>query len=274
MSSASVQRVHAMLSSALNAAVRRGLIEVSPTAWVELPNAVPSERTTWSFPEAQRFLTGIEGDELEPVFRLLLLGGLRRGEALGLRWRTQDHGPSGVRLRRRRADHARLRPGPESGRHLPPTRNSDRPLRAARRQDGPTGQQRRSRPGRHGADTHGTGNPVVLVACSTDLDNGVQAMKKLHTRWSEGAVLAAIAVDGDDRYVIDDQGHPQRVAGPEADQISAEAVLAGVPLPLRSREALADTITRPTIEVAEETNEAIAAIGMVGGSLDSVGMVS
>src|SRR5436305_1275813 len=38
LSSASVQRVHATLSSALNAAVRRGLIEVSPTAWVELPN--------------------------------------------------------------------------------------------------------------------------------------------------------------------------------------------------------------------------------------------
>ena len=35
LSSASVQRVHATLSSALNAAVRRGMIEVSPTAWVE-----------------------------------------------------------------------------------------------------------------------------------------------------------------------------------------------------------------------------------------------
>ena len=40
LSAASVQRVHATLSSALNAAVRRGLLSSSPTAWVELATAV------------------------------------------------------------------------------------------------------------------------------------------------------------------------------------------------------------------------------------------
>ena len=90
LSAASVQRVHATLSSALNAAVRRGLIQAAPTAWVELARAHPVERQVWSFDQAQVFLAGIRGDEWEPVFRLLLLTGLRRGEVLGLRWCDVD----------------------------------------------------------------------------------------------------------------------------------------------------------------------------------------
>ena len=90
LSPASVLRVHATLSSALNAAVRRGLIEAAPTAWVELAPAQAAERLVWSFDQAQVFLAGIRGDEWEPLFRLLLLTGLRRGEVLGLRGRDVD----------------------------------------------------------------------------------------------------------------------------------------------------------------------------------------
>jgi integrase len=53
---------------------------------------VPSKRehTTWAAEELARFLGSIEGERLAAAFVLLATTGMRRGEALGLRWTDVD----------------------------------------------------------------------------------------------------------------------------------------------------------------------------------------
>jgi len=82
----SLRRIHATLSSALNAAVRHDLIGRNPAAHVELPAAATGRVQPWSAEELGTFLDAVEGDRLAALWGLLAFGGLRRGEALGLTW--------------------------------------------------------------------------------------------------------------------------------------------------------------------------------------------
>src|SRR5258705_383133 len=50
-------------------------------------------------PLARKFLAGTAGDPLHPAYRLVLLRGLRRGEALGLRWADADLDAGFLRIR-------------------------------------------------------------------------------------------------------------------------------------------------------------------------------
>jgi integrase len=86
LSIASVHQVHATLNSALNRAVRAGLIGANPARLVDLPRSQASRPKPWAASELVEFLHLIEEDPLHPLFALLGLRGLRRGEALGLRW--------------------------------------------------------------------------------------------------------------------------------------------------------------------------------------------
>jgi integrase len=90
LSVASLRRIHATLMSALNTAVRRGLIDRNPAATVELPRAHRTRPRTWSPAELAAFLAAIEEDPLRLLYRVLGLAGLRRGEAVGLRWVDVD----------------------------------------------------------------------------------------------------------------------------------------------------------------------------------------
>ena len=90
LSVASVRRIHATLTSALNTAVRRGLVERNPAATVELPPVRRPRVATWSAADLGRFLASVEDDPLHPLYLLLGLVGLRRGEAVALRWSDVD----------------------------------------------------------------------------------------------------------------------------------------------------------------------------------------
>ena len=90
VSPSSLSRIHATLMSALNSAVRRGLIDRNPAAMVELPKPARRDLSVWSPTDLSRFLEAAGDDELYPLFLLLVLCGLRRGEAVGLRWRDVD----------------------------------------------------------------------------------------------------------------------------------------------------------------------------------------
>jgi integrase len=87
---ATLHRVHATLMSALNVAVRRGLLRRNPASTVELPTARPTRPKLWSLAQLVAFLDAITDDQLHPLYTLLALRGLRRGEALGLRWSDVD----------------------------------------------------------------------------------------------------------------------------------------------------------------------------------------
>lgn len=100
LSISTLHRVHATLMSALNTAVRRGLLDRNPAATVELPR-VPRERyATWSSEELRVFLTAINDHRLHLLFVMLGILGLRRGEAVALPWNRVDLNRGCVRIDR------------------------------------------------------------------------------------------------------------------------------------------------------------------------------
>ncbi len=89
-----------VLGAALTRAVREELL--SPQRRPPGRTAAPGNQATirpWSASEAIAFLSAAKADPLYPAFMLLLLYGLRRGEVLGLRWRTSIWTPATFRIR-------------------------------------------------------------------------------------------------------------------------------------------------------------------------------
>jgi integrase len=88
---ATQHRVYAALREFLNHAWKqRHVITFNPVYAVELEPEETPEAARWSASEARRFLAAVEGDPLGLAFRLVVLRGARRGEALGFRWAGSD----------------------------------------------------------------------------------------------------------------------------------------------------------------------------------------
>ncbi|HZD15789.1 MAG TPA: hypothetical protein VE196_11840, partial [Pseudonocardiaceae bacterium] len=107
---ATLHRIRATLRVALNAAMRHGLIEANPARNLELPPTSRPKTVVWTQPrvahwrstgehptvavwtarQTARFLHHIRQHRLYPLFRLITLVGLRRGEACALRWCDLD----------------------------------------------------------------------------------------------------------------------------------------------------------------------------------------
>jgi integrase len=94
-----VKYVHRVLSSAMTAAVKQGLITANPCKRATLPtreagdagDRLRKERLeAWSAEEARTFLAAIVGHPLHPFYALALATGMRRGELLALRWGNVD----------------------------------------------------------------------------------------------------------------------------------------------------------------------------------------
>lgn len=81
-----VHRCHLVLSQALGRAVRLGILARNVCAEVDKPSLVRSKPTVWTPAETAAFLEVAKTDPLAPLWYLLALEGMRRGEALGLRW--------------------------------------------------------------------------------------------------------------------------------------------------------------------------------------------
>jgi len=90
LSPSTIRRVHGVLRSALTTAVKRRLIPYSPAEHIELAPENPRRPKPWTIAECQAFLAGSAEDRLAPLYELILATGLRRGEALGLRWEDVD----------------------------------------------------------------------------------------------------------------------------------------------------------------------------------------
>ncbi len=87
---ATVQRVAATLRSSLSSAVRKRLVPYNAAVNVELPRAPRPKVQPWEPGEVGQFLDHAAGDPLGPLFEVIAMTGLRRGEALGLRWDDVD----------------------------------------------------------------------------------------------------------------------------------------------------------------------------------------
>jgi integrase len=99
----SVQVCRNVLRAALNDAVEEGLIRRSPAGRVNMPRQVTKlakvkEAEIWSQDEVTRFLEAIEDHRFAVLFRIGVLYGLRRSEALALRWDDLDLAKATLRI--------------------------------------------------------------------------------------------------------------------------------------------------------------------------------
>jgi integrase len=95
-----VRQARSVLRSALNHAMRQDLIGRNVAALAEAPRLEQDERPYLTVDQADRLLDAAKGDRLEALWLLLFAMGLRRGEALGLRWDDVDLAAGELRVRR------------------------------------------------------------------------------------------------------------------------------------------------------------------------------
>ena len=84
LSAARVRRIHGVLSSALNHALRWGLMEHNVCKEVTPPRVPAPEIRPFSLDEARRFLEATESDRFHALYVLGLTSGMRLGEIGGL----------------------------------------------------------------------------------------------------------------------------------------------------------------------------------------------
>jgi integrase len=105
LSARTVRYVFTILRSALSDAVKQGRLAVNPTdrSTAPSPSEVrPPEMQAWTAPELACFLRWADAQDpdLAMGWRLLAASGMRRGEALALRWRDVDLDVGRVAVRR------------------------------------------------------------------------------------------------------------------------------------------------------------------------------
>jgi integrase len=86
LSARTVRYTHSVLRSALEQAVKWGLLSRNPTKHVDLPRMERRELSVLSVEELGRFLEAAREDRWYALWELLAATGMRPAEALGLKW--------------------------------------------------------------------------------------------------------------------------------------------------------------------------------------------
>jgi integrase len=95
---ASARVLLAIVSSAFEYARKKKIVPTNPAKAADVPKTPKRPRTIWTAAETRRFLGAVEDDRLYALWRLVSTTGLRRGEALGLTWRSVDLGAATVEV--------------------------------------------------------------------------------------------------------------------------------------------------------------------------------
>ena len=100
LSPKSVRAIRGTLRTALNHAMKWGMVARNAAALVDGPRVERFEIEPFTPDEARLFLASIKGDRLEALYSVALTMGLRQGEALGLRWQDVDLDVGCIRVNR------------------------------------------------------------------------------------------------------------------------------------------------------------------------------
>lgn len=100
LSTTSVDAVHNMLHTALDRAVKLGLVARNVSELVSPPRKEHKEIRPLTPDEVRRFLEAAQGHPRETLFILALATGMRRGELLGLKWHDVDFDAGVLHVRR------------------------------------------------------------------------------------------------------------------------------------------------------------------------------
>lgn len=90
LSPQTVSMIHGVISQVLSDAVRREFLTKNVAAQATPPRVEQKPIEVWDVATISRFLTGSRDNRRYPLWRLLFTTGMRRGEALGLRWDDLD----------------------------------------------------------------------------------------------------------------------------------------------------------------------------------------
>ncbi len=93
LSPMTVHHVHSCLHKACKDAVRWGHLPKNPLDAADPPRKKDDgskEMQTWSKEQLRAFLGSVRDDRLSPLWHLIAMTGMRRGEAIGLRWSDVD----------------------------------------------------------------------------------------------------------------------------------------------------------------------------------------
>lgn len=90
LSPKTVKNTHVVLRKALADAERLGLVHRNAAAAARGPSVTRPEMTTWSSDQLKAFSTVAQESRMRNAFTILASTGMRRGEALGLRWVDVD----------------------------------------------------------------------------------------------------------------------------------------------------------------------------------------
>src|SRR5450759_9060 len=104
LSAMTIHHVHACLHKACKDAVRWGHISRNPLDAADPPRKQgdgTKEMQTWTKEQLKAFLEAMKDERLSPLWHTIAMTGMRRGEAIGLRWSDVDL--EGGRLSVRRA---------------------------------------------------------------------------------------------------------------------------------------------------------------------------
>jgi integrase len=100
LSPATVLDTRRVLGKALGQAAKWGLIARNPVPLVDPPSVQRPETRPFDLVEARALLAALKGDRLEALYTVVLALGLRRGEALGLKWDDIDLEGGTIRIQR------------------------------------------------------------------------------------------------------------------------------------------------------------------------------
>jgi integrase len=92
-------RVHQRLSQIFDYATKRRIIAMNPILAIDAPTVRSAPPTILTVPQIQRFLTFAQKDGYNPLWLLIVQTGMRRGEALGVRWSDIDFAKGRLRVR-------------------------------------------------------------------------------------------------------------------------------------------------------------------------------
>jgi integrase len=94
-----VYDAHGVLHTALEDAVRMGLVVRNVADMVHPPRKQQPEMHIFTTDEITRFLTQVQGDRFEALYLLAFTSGAREGELLGLRWQDIDFPGRTIQIR-------------------------------------------------------------------------------------------------------------------------------------------------------------------------------
>ena len=90
LASATVKSAHAVLNSAMKQAVKWGKIVRNPAELVDLPRKEQNEMKVLNVDQTKKFLEAAICNRMKSLFTLLIVTGMRPGEALALKWSDID----------------------------------------------------------------------------------------------------------------------------------------------------------------------------------------